>query len=449
MKKFFIFLCLSALITALSAQSSFNSSIDSTSISQKHDLVTFNGYVRGSVFGGGTAYNLASTFAELALQTKFQSGNAFLRSDIRFREGIQFGDNNQQLQLKELYAGFRGEKLDIFLGNQIITWGRTDGFNPTNNITPNDYFFLSGNPDDQKESNFMLRLKYRFIPSIELELIGIPFYQASNYRYDLFALGENVHFSDATLPAKRLINGSLAVRLNFEFPVIGWSVSYFRGYDPYLGFDVQKIDWSTGTPQITNSATPYLKTTLGSDLAIPIQNWIIRGEFAYNQTENQSNKMYIPLPDLSYVAGLERTIGGFTFIGQYIGKFTPGFVPLTTPTLSDTSNPMALMQYANAQIDYSNRLFNRRIFNQQEKTNHAASLSVSKTFGYEAWNAECSVYYNFTSEEWLVRPKISWKINDSLHASLGGMFMSGPTSSLFDYSAPILNGGFMELKVTF
>ncbi|MFA6581247.1 MAG: hypothetical protein WCS79_05540, partial [Paludibacter sp.] len=307
----------------------------------------------------------------------------------------------------------------------------------------------SANPDDQKESNFMLRFKYRLVPSIELELIGIPFYRTSNYRYDLFALGPNVSFANTALPARELKNGSLAARLNFDLPSIGFSVSYFRGYDPYHGFDVQNIDWSTGTPYITNRATPYMKNTVGADLAIPIRNWIIRAELAYNRSENPDDKMYIPLTDLAYVAGLESNWNGFTIIGQYIGKYSPDYIALTPPTLTDPTNPLAQMQYANDLINYENRLFNRRIFYQQEKMNHAAVLSVSKSFGYDAWNAELAVYHNFTSDEWLVRPKISWKINDSLTASLGGSYMTGPVSSLFDYSAPIMNGGFMELKASF
>ena len=449
MKTLLFFLGFITCISAATAQSLFQSTLDSTATPGQNSSLTLNGYGRGSIFGGGETYNLASTFAELSLQANLKRGKTFLVSDIRFREGVFFGMSDQQLQLKELYVGYRDEKLDVFLGNQIVSWGRTDGFNPTNNITPNDYFFLSANPDDQKESNFMLRFKYRVIPSIELELIGIPFYRASNYRYDLFALGENVSFANTALPAKELKNGSLAARLNFELPVIGFSVSYFRGYDPYHGFDVQNIDWSTGTPQITNIATPYLKNTLGADLAIPVQNWIVRAELAYNRIENPTDKMYIPYSDLAYVAGLESNWSGFTVIGQYIGKYSPDFIALTPPTLTDPTNLLAQMQYATEQINYQNRLFNRRIFYQQEKTNHAAALSVSKSFGYDAWNAELAAYYNFTSEEWLIRPKLTWKINDSLSASLGGSYMAGPVSSLFDYSAPIMNGGFLELKASF
>ena len=67
--------------------------------------------------------------------------------------------------------------------------GRTEGFSPTNNITPNDYFFLSSDPNDQRLSNFMLKMNYRPAIGIGLELIAIPFYKMSRYRFDLFDMG--------------------------------------------------------------------------------------------------------------------------------------------------------------------------------------------------------------------------------------------------------------------
>ncbi|MCE5331296.1 MAG: hypothetical protein LLF95_04040 [Bacteroidales bacterium] len=450
MKRIFILLLSALSFLFLPAQSLFESALDlPTTANEQTTKLSLGGFVRGSVYGGAKNYDLTSTFAELALKTRFDKGKAFLESDIRLRKAVFFDENVQMIQLKELYAGYRGEKLDVLLGNQIVSWGRADGFNPTNNITPNDYFFLSADPDDQKESNFMLRMKLRFIPAVELELIGIPFYQASNYRYDLFDMGENVAFGSEIIPSKDLKNGTLAARLNFEFPVAGWSLSYFRGYDPYHGFDVQSVDWSTGLPLLTNVAVSYLKTTAGADFAIPIGKSVFRGEVAYNITKTIDNKMYIPLPDVSYVAEIESNLAGFTMVGQYIGKFVPDFSALVFPVLSDPLNSTAQMQYTNELIDYENRLFNRRIFNQQEKTNHAVSLTVNKSFGYDNWNAECTAYFNFTSDEWLIRPKLIWKINDNLSAAIGGNYMQGKVKTLFGYSSTVMNGGFAELRVTF
>jgi hypothetical protein len=441
-----IFLLNISLVPALEI---FDSSSFGQAEPEYKTSIELGGYVRGSAFGLSEDFDYSSLFGEFSLQGKLVDASAFLYADVRIRSGIQFGDEFTSFQLKEGYAGYSADRLDILLGNQIVTWGRTDGFNPTNNITPNDYFFLTAEPDDQKLSNFMLRIKYRLTSEIDLDVVGIPYYAPSVYRYDLFDMGENVKFRNVSLPEKTFKNGTVAAKLNVELSKLGFSLSYFRGYDPFAGFNVDTIDWSTGIPSITNSAAPYLKNTLGADLALPIGRWMVRGEFAYNRTEGYKNKFYVPNPDLSYVAGIENNFGGFNIIAQYIGTYTISFNELVEPELLDPTNPMSQMEYANGRILYKSAQFDRKIFYQQEKTNHALSLTVSKSLAYETWNIEMTGYYNLTSDDYMLRPKITWKITDALSASIGGSYMDGPVESLFDYSGPVLNGCFLELKASF
>jgi hypothetical protein len=414
--------------------------------------ITLNGYARGSAYGGGEAFDYSSLFGEFCLQGKWTGSKTFLFSDIRVRGGLNLGKEYTDFQLKEAYAGYSNEKLDIFLGNQIVAWGRTDGYNPTNTITPNDYFFLTADPDDQKLSNFMLRTRYRFSPVIDLDVIAVPFYVPSVYRYDLFNLGEYgqfVKFTSPALPEKSFKNGTIAARFNVELSPIGFSVSYFRGYDPFLGFDVRQIDWSSDQLSILNAATPYMKNAFGADFAIPAGAWIFRGEMAYNYTTGYDTVIYKPAPSLYFVAGVERSIGGITAILQYVGKYVTDFTELSEPVPGDLSEPMAIANYTGAMIRYESAQFNRKIFNQQEKTNHALALTLSRSFAYDAWNAELTGYYNFTTEEYMVRPKVTWKATDALSLSAGGCYITGPENSIFWYSGPVLNGAFLELKAAF
>jgi hypothetical protein len=414
--------------------------------------ITLNGFARGSAYGGGEAFDYSSLFGEFCLQGKWTGSKTFLFSDIRVRGGLNLGEEYTAFQLKEAYAGYSTDKLDIFLGNQIVAWGRTDGYNPTNNITPNDYFFLTADPDDQKLSNFLLRTRYRFTPAIDLDVIAIPFYVPSVYRFDLFNMGEYaqfVKFTSPTLPEKSFKNGSVAARLNVELSGIGFSVSYFRGFDPFLGFDIRQIDWSSDRLSIMNSATPYLKNTFGIDFALPAGAWIFRGEMAYNHTTGYDTVIYKPAPSLAYVAAIERGFGGITAILQYVGKYVTDFKELNEPVPGDLSDPMAMANYADAMIRFESSGFNRKIFNQQEKTNHAFALTLSRSFAYDAWNAELTGYYNITSKEYLVRPKITWRTTDALSLSAGGSYMKGPENSIFWYSGPVLNGAFLELKANF
>jgi hypothetical protein len=413
------------------------------------DGLTINGFTRGSFYGFNKKYDFASVFAEFCMQGKYSHGRAYLYSDIRFRSGLFFDDYTSPLQIKEAYAGYSSDKFDAFLGNQIISWGRTDGFNPTNNITPNDYFFLSSEPDDQKMANFMLRTRYRLSQAIDIDLIGIPFYTPSVYRYDLFELGEYVRFNPAILPDRQFNKGSYAARVNVELPEIGFSLSWFRGYDPFHGYAVSGIDWSGSFPSIINTPVPYLKKTAGADFALPLNTWILRGEMAFNFTQHYDTAMYIPNPDFSYVLGIEHDFGGVNAIFQYVGKYTFNYRLLKKPVLENPGDPMAQMQYINELIYYEAEMFNRKIFYQQKKTNHALMMSLNKSFAYDLWNIEFTGYYNLTSEEYLLRPKISLKLTDALSLAVGGSYMDGSEKSVFSYSKPVLNGFFVEFKVSY
>ncbi len=411
--------------------------------------IQIGGHTKGLIYGLGDQYDITSMFAELSIKPSFSSGNTYLYSDLRFRSGLQFDDRINVFHLKEGFVSYRGEKFDFSLGSQIVKWGRTDGFNPTNYLVSTDYFLLSGDPDDQMFGTFMLRMNYRIIPEIDLELIGIPVFNPSVYRYELFDFGDQASFGEAEMPERSFNNGSVAARLNFELPAIGFSISAFRGYDPFYGFNLGEIDWSSGAPQISYTAKPYLKSSIGSDLSWPLGALILRAEFAYNMTEDYLDNINIPAPNLSYVGGFEISVLGVRAIGQYIGKYATDFRELLIPELKDPANPLLVMAHANEMIRYQSAAYNRNIFNLTEEFNHGIALTLSKSFAYDVVNVELTGFYQITTEEYLVRPKLSFMVSDGLQLALGAQVMYGPEGSVFDYAGKIMNGGFMELKASF
>jgi len=398
----------------------------------------------------GGRFDYATAFGEAAVQGKFSQGKAFLFADVRLREGAQFGQVGTTLQLKEAYAGYQSAKLDVYLGNQIIAWGRADGFNPTNCITPNDYFLLTPELDDQTLPNFLLRARYHFSPQAQLELIGIPFFQPSVYRYDLFALESDVGFAAAALPEQNWKSGAVGARLNVELPRAGFALAYFHGYDPFHGFSIREIDLSQLLqPAIVYQPSFYRKSMAGADFAVPFGGWIARGELAGSWTRGYREQMHVPNPELAYVLGLEREIGGITAIVQYIGKQTLDYQALSPPVLEEPLTPENIFKYAHERIGYESTLINRKIFLQQEASNHALSLALSRAFAHDALRAELAGYYNFTSEEYLLRPSLKWQLSDALSTTLGAHVMGGPQGFIFDYAKEVLNGIFAELKVRF
>lgn len=423
----------------------------STTANDKPDkpVFSFNGYGRGSFYGGSQSFDYQSLFSEFGFQGKLSVNHAFLFADLRARGGLQFDSLYNALQLKETYVGYQSNYFDVYLGEKIITWGRTDGFNPTNNITPFNYFFLTAEHDDQKLPNFLIQAKWHINPQMDLEVIGIPFYRPSIYRYDLFDLGEYTRFTKPTFPSATFSNMAVAAKMNFRLPAIGFSISYFRGYDPFYGFNLKSLTWNFIIPDIQLTAETYLKNTAGFDFAIPAGSWIVRGEAAYSYTTRYKDNMYIPNPGLSYVAGVEHDFWGAHTILQYIGACTFDFQDLPEPQKPGPDNDNTMRDYMDELIMNELTQFNRRIFYQQEKFNHALSLSVSRSFAHEVVRAEVMGYYNITSDEWFVRPQVTWNITDRLQTAVGGFYSAGPDKSIYSYSSDVLNGAFLQLKVSF
>lgn len=446
MRYFLFFLLCSLPIGFLSAQGLFESAGQAAE-TNSDKAVRLEGYVRGSAFGAGDNYDFGTLFGETSLQLNVKAKDFIVNSDLRFRSGYRFGESFTEFELKEAYAGWATKHVDLLLGEQIVTWGRTDGINPTNNISPNHYFFLSANPDDQKMSNFMLRAKLRLGSKVDWDIIALPVYRPSIYRYDLLDLGAN--FVDPILPAQKIGHAALATRLNVELSGIGFSVSWFRGNDPFYGINLHNVDFSSGSPSVTYMPAFYRKNTFGFDLAVPISSWIVRAEGAYNLTENEQAKMYIPNSDLSYVLGLEHAFGPVMAILQYVGKHSLDYVKLNEPVLSDPMNPAALMQYVGEMVNYESYLVNRKIFKQQFETNHILAMTLSGNFAYDALNVEMTGLYDLSTQEYLLRPQVAWNISDALKLTAGYSYMQGPDKSLFSYASSILNGAFLELKVSF
>jgi len=414
-----------------------------------YSQVNWQGHFKGSVYGASEQYDYVSAFSELSLKPSYRMGFAYLFADVRMRTGLRYDNYVTDMELKEAYAAFQGENIELSLGNQIIPWGRADGINPTNSLVRSDYFLLTADLDDQKLGTFMGSFIFRLTPEIELQLIGIPFYSPSVYRYDLFEFGENANFGVASMPEKTFENGSIAGRLNVDLPAFGFAVSGFYGYDPFYGFTISQIDFTTASPEIIYSATPYRKTSLGADFAFPVGSWIIRGEIAWNQTENEDQEMHIPDPNLHYVAGLEKRIGGVTTIVQYLGKYNLSYTTLQEPQLTDPGNPQALMAYANDIIFWESAKHNRSVFGLTEELNHGFMLSLQKSIAYDLVTVELTGLYQLTTQEYMLRPKLDFRLSDGLNLAVGGQYLAGPDGSLFDYAGKMLSGAFVEIVARF
>ena len=100
-------------------------------------------------------------------------------------------------------------------------------------------------------------------------------------------------------------------------------------------------------------------------------------------------------------------------------------------------------------MNYEIAAKNRMIASQKHELSHSMSLRPAWNLLHETLHLELMGFYNFTTEEGLFRPKLSYDITDALRGTLGGEIYSGPTGTLFGTVDEALSALFIELKVSF
>ncbi len=420
---------------SLFAQSLFEQAVEEkASQAAPYEL---GGYLRGAFFGGKVPDQekgeMKSGYAETALKLRIRKenfGDAF--AEIRFRRGQEFGEPVSEILLREAYVNAYIGPLDVRIGEQVVVWGRADGFNPTNNITPQNMLVRSADEDDRRLGNFLIRSFYNLRP-LRLEIIWVPTYAASVLPVNLIPLPLGVTLSPQQPISPRFENSSWAVKANFEFSSIDASVSYFHGFNPTPGILGELSEQS-----IMVRPEPYRVQIVGTDFSMTVGGLGLRGEFAYrNPIDDYKTLLHVPNPDLQYVLGLDRSWGDFNVVLQYVGRHVLDFQELGDPAIAGF-DPFYEMESKN-----------RLISSQQNEWSHAVSFRPALNLAHETLSLEVAGLYNFTTEELLLRPKMSYDLADALVLTIGGDIYAGPAETLFGVVDEALSAGFIELKAAF
>ena len=422
----------------LSAQSLFEEAEKGEDQDKAFEL---NGYLRSALYLGKVPdrdlADMKSGYGEFSLKlkaSKARFGSAF--AEVRFRKGYEFNDYLSEINLREAYVSAYLGPFDFRIGHQIVAWGRADGINPTDNITPKNMLARSPDEDDRREANFLLRTFFNAHP-VRIELIWVPFFRSSVVPTDLIPFPPEVTLGEPDYPDARLKNGAVAAKLNLELASFDCSLSYFNGFNPFSGVNAQ-----ISVPEITVLLMPYRLHVFGADFSTTLAGLGLRGEVAYKDPQESHSEhysfYYIPNPELHYVIGLDKEFSGnLSVILQYIGKHVLDYSPLTLPFF-----PSFIPFY---ELELKNRI----ISSQQYETSHSFSCRLGWNLLHETLNLEIVGLANITTEEFLFRPKMAYDITDALTFTLGGELYSGPDDTLFDFIEDHLSSLYAELRISF
>jgi hypothetical protein len=433
---------------------------------------TLSGYVRGDMFAGKVngenAGELKSGYGELdlTLRTKKETyGDGF--AEARLRYGLQ-GDGTQGtvVEVREAYVNAYLGPLDLRLGQQIVVWGRADALNPTNNLTPVDFRIRSPLEDDIRLGNAGARAFLRFAP-FRLEGVWMPIYLPTEL--PAVSLPQYVSYGPTAFPTVDLKNGTEGARLHFEIPAVDMSISYVHGFAPLPGLSITQqngIDQITLTADANNSPSPtmppsilisrnaYEQQVFGGDFATSLGDFgTLRGEIAYRRPYDGSvPDGHVADPDLQYVLGADHSFGSLSIIVQYMGRYVFDWQKQNGSTFDTSSLPMRQMSDINFVTQTADAILakdNQILFSQTARVQHLGTVRFEWLGLHETLSISSLCLLNFTSHEWLVTPRIGYKLSDAMMAYLGAQVFHGPTDTLFGIIEAELSSGYAELRYTF
>lgn len=355
--------------------------------------------------------------------------------------------------LREAYIQSSWGDWEFSAGRKLFLWGRADGINPTDNLSPRNFTLLMPQDSDQRNGAYSLSAKV-YKGNHSLQLISIPYF-----------IGNTVSIPSQGFPFNTKIQKEVGLQNHFAFKWEhsggnwDWSLSYFQGNDlnpdlgirrvprillnqdvatyldlyPYYYLDNPKLieGYSTQTTATFNRVHVY-----GGDVSTVIGKYSLRGEGAFTQTADTSGRnLFIKNPNFQSVIGGDRTFFEYLNINiQYIYKRT-----FYLQDLNQILDP----------YERSIALTGQSIANQLQSHLHGASLRVSYKWLNETLEGEITYVVYFNRGDSLTRPKMKYAINDMTYFILGGELYSGPNDASFFGLLRRNSGVFTEIQYSF
>ncbi|MCM8781006.1 MAG: hypothetical protein NC908_03695 [Candidatus Omnitrophica bacterium] len=363
------------------------------------------------------------------------------RYEILLNEGT---DKEGDIFLKEAYFKIEKPKFSLALGRQIVSWGKLDEVVVLDRLSPQEYkrFILYGK-EERKIPQAMLKFNY-FGNGYRFETIVLPVFKASDVRFfgsdwsiynhllDYIkdgkypivvkdTVGRIKIKEDHNLNSKSLDNIQVGLRLRSKISDIDYGLYYMNLFHSiatlrentttgnilkrFINFptednllalvalgptdrDLTLILEHPRTQIIGIDAETVLNTYgIRAELAMCLEQPYLRDDFAYTQKDT-----------LTIGIGLDHTTPGeFYFNIQFIENCILGYEPLFP----------------------------------DERNSHQVNLNLSQNFFRDKFIFTLKHGYNLSYRDWMLNPKLTYKIKPEFELSLSGFIFEGGATTLF------------------
>lgn len=338
--------------------------------------------------GARTRLRLEGLF-ESDQSAAFASVNAVQNEVVTSETGVD---------LMESYLEYTSENWDARLGKQIIIWGKGDGLQVTDIISPKDYSeFLARDFDDTRLGVDALKLRWLGDNS-DLEFIWIPSFREavtptteSPWYVEKQLDYSTVEYNDAIKPENRIKNSEIALKYSLYLSGVDLAFSLFNTWNdlPTMYYDVSG-DTITFSPE-------YHRLNFGAfEFSMSLGEVILWGEIArfkgrYYETD-ASDDQFLIKDSVDTLLGLDWNPGG-------------GW--------------SASLQVFNSSIlDYEKSI-------QEDENDGLAKLYISKTLLREQLKLYTSIFYGMNKQDLFNQTAFDYALTDNLHVFAGVDVFSG------------------------
>ena len=239
------------------------------------------------------------------------------------------------IRAREAAAQMHFGRLDLYAGYGRVVWGRLDELQPTDVINPLDVsrFFFEGR-SEARLAVALVRARYFFTDDVSIESVYVPLFRRGRFdQLEEASSPFNIVVQPADFvsclaigcptlplpvrhndPSKSLSNGQGGVRFNATTGRTDWSVSAYRGFEPFGLYEIGAGAPVGGPfpPAVLVESFPRF-TMFGADFETVSGQWAVRGEAAAFVEDTFQGAAPSPVSGSSFDAGigLERKAGNY------------------------------------------------------------------------------------------------------------------------------------------
>ena len=207
--------------------------------------------------------------------------------------GIEKLETSQgKLNLRELYAEYFFDLGEVSLGKQIINWGSASENNPTDNVSPLNYYYLFSLGKERREGIFSLS-SILYYQNMKMNLVYIPQTAAHIVPLDdpEFAINSPVSLRDDQI--MKVSRPEYGFSFTVPYSIFEFNTSYFSGYDRIVSFFGANV-WSNQAftnPIVADTVFSYRKTdVVGLGASLLAGEFAVRGDIAYFNSGKKFSK---------------------------------------------------------------------------------------------------------------------------------------------------------------